>query len=392
MAGVIERIVAEVKAYKEAPLHFQRLAIELDFLYKVCHQVFELRPSSAADLAQLERIRAIALHCLGPLKEFETKMGGYESSLGLNLQPKSKSGNLSRFKKRLQWSAITGHEVDELRAILTSELLAINTLLSMQRWYAILLPVFGIYGEMGLLTHNPRNRQGLQSQSSSNERFSAQLTCLMKTTNAAALEIHDFLLGSKATAERLEAAVTSAHAAEMERGQAISAIQQTVAETHGWVNSIGATLGNVSTQLTELFSLTKYLENWIRQIVECCKAIIGQVQQNTGMLLSLHGLVKSLEMTLRRTGIDLPVLELENPFGVRMALPYQLCDTWEVRIICLYNFFANTKIGYMSDASRGFLRQTRAWLSGTPPICHVAGADKSSHQARVLASVGSARR
>jgi len=187
-----------------------------------------------------------------------------------------------------------------------------------------------------LLTHNPLNRQGLQSQSSSNELFSAQLTCLMTTTNAAAQEIHDFLLSSKATAERLEAAITSAHAAEMERGQAISAIQQTAAETHGWVNSIRATLGNVSTQLTELFSLTKYLENWIRQIVECCKAIICQVQQNTGMLLSLHGLVKSLEMTLRRTGIDLPVLELENPFGVRMALPYQLCNTWEVRIKCLY--------------------------------------------------------
>jgi len=160
MAGVIERIVAEVKAYKEAPLHFQRLAIELDFLYKVCHQVFELRPSSTADLAQLERIRAIALHCLGPLKEFERKMEGYESSLGPNLRPKSKSGNLTRFKKRLQWSAITRHEVDELRAILTSELLAINTLLSMQRWYAILLPVFGLPQRDGIADTQPTEQAG----------------------------------------------------------------------------------------------------------------------------------------------------------------------------------------------------------------------------------------
>lgn len=152
----------------------------------------------------------------------------------------------------------------------------------------------------------------------------------MKTTNTAAQEIHDFLLGSKATAERLEAAVTSAHVAGNERGRTMERIQTTTAQTNGWVNNINMTLGNVSTQLITMFSLTKHLEEWIRKIVEYCKTIIGQIQRNTGMLLSLHGLVASLESSLRHSGIDLPVLELENPFGIRMALPFQLCDTWEV--------------------------------------------------------------
>lgn len=139
IAGVIERIVTEVKSYKEAPLHFQRLAIELGFLSKVCHQAFELRSSGAEDLAQLERIRAIALQCLGPLREFEEKMRGYENTLGPRAfgrsgNKTSRAERWSQVKKRLHWSSIARHEVDGLRAILTSEILAINTLLAMQKW------------------------------------------------------------------------------------------------------------------------------------------------------------------------------------------------------------------------------------------------------------------
>jgi hypothetical protein len=136
IAGVIERIVVEVRSYKEAPLHFQRLAIELGFLSKVCHQAFDLRPSGADDLAQLERIRAIALQCLGPLREFEERMRGYQNALALGASGNkaSRRERWSRVKKRLHWSAIARFEVDALRAILTSEILTINTLLSMQAW------------------------------------------------------------------------------------------------------------------------------------------------------------------------------------------------------------------------------------------------------------------
>jgi hypothetical protein len=135
IAGLIERIVVEVKSYKEAPHHFQRLAIELDFLSKVCHQAFHLIPSRVDEQARLERVRAIALQCLGPLQDFEKKMRSYDNTLGPgNYIDKSKKGWIQSFKKRLHWSAIARHEVDELRAILTSEILAINTLLTMQNW------------------------------------------------------------------------------------------------------------------------------------------------------------------------------------------------------------------------------------------------------------------
>lgn len=145
VANLIERIVAEVNSYRSAPLHFQRLSIELSFLSQVCTQVFRLEPILPDEITQLERIRAIAIQCLVPLRQFEAKMTGYENTLGSHAVVHSKLGKSrkrkrwSHFKKRLHWSAIARHEVDELRAIITSEILAMNTLLSMQQWHVQLM-------------------------------------------------------------------------------------------------------------------------------------------------------------------------------------------------------------------------------------------------------------
>ncbi|KAK3904057.1 hypothetical protein C8A05DRAFT_14041 [Staphylotrichum tortipilum] len=313
IAGFIERIVAEVKSYKEAPQHFQRLAIELDHLSRVCHQAFRLRPSSAEDRVQVERIRAIALQCLGPLKAFGEKMRGYESTLGPGADLKSgkkvsKTEQWCHVKKRLHWSAsIAPHEVDQLRAILTSEISAINALLGMQTW------------------------QALQDTGSADRAFAAQLTCLMDTTKAANQEIRDFLITSKTSAERMEAALTRALLNESERARNLNTIQATAEETSTTVGHVARDVGQMSSQLTTLFSLTEHLEKWIGDIVQYCKGIIGQVRRNTDLLLSLHGLFTRLELALRDPNLCLgpPVLAFENPFGVHLTLPYQMCDTWE---------------------------------------------------------------
>lgn len=141
VAGAIERIVAEVKSYREAPLHFRRLAIELDFLGQVCNHVFTLQPTLPEERSHIDRIRAIAMHCLGPLRVFEDNMRSYDNTFGIHgaayASGVAAGGGLVKlrnFKKRVHWSAITRHEVDELRAVLTSEILAINTLVTMHEW------------------------------------------------------------------------------------------------------------------------------------------------------------------------------------------------------------------------------------------------------------------
>lgn len=106
----------------------------------MCNQVFTLQPTLCEERSQIERIRAIAMHCLGPLRAFEDKMRSYDNTFGIHGAAYASgvgAGGLLKmrsFKKRLHWSAIARHEVDELRAVLTSEILAINTLVTMHEW------------------------------------------------------------------------------------------------------------------------------------------------------------------------------------------------------------------------------------------------------------------
>ncbi|KAM5386027.1 uncharacterized protein FOBCDRAFT_208364 [Fusarium oxysporum Fo47] len=318
IAGLIERIVVEVKSYKEAPHHFQRLAIELDFLSKVCHQAFHLIPSRVGEQARLERVRAIALQCLGPLQDFEKKMRSYDNTLGPgNCIGKSKQGWIQNFKKRLHWSAIARHEVDELRAILTSEILAINTLLTMQNWESL----------------TPKN--------TTNNPFADHLKALITTTETASREIETYLLEAKAGSERLEKLVVAANLTHAEQENTVNLMEQNAEKTSMVLDAITNTVEAASSQLVRLFSLTEHLERWIKTVVQYCNEIIGLVQRNTRILLSLHDIVMRLESAMRAPGVTCPVLEFENPFGIKMALPYQMCDTWEglcrLLVVMFYN-------------------------------------------------------
>lgn len=145
VAGAIEKIIGEVKYYREAPIHFRRLAIELGFLGQVCNQVFTLQPTLPDERAHIERIRAISMQCLGPLRSFEEKMRSYHNTFGIQANRNSTASTSWSIVKwrdrkpkaaqRLHWSAIARHEIDELRAILTSEILAINSILTMNNWW-----------------------------------------------------------------------------------------------------------------------------------------------------------------------------------------------------------------------------------------------------------------
>lgn len=93
-------------------------------------------------------------------------------------------------------------------------------------------------------------------------------------------------------------------------------------------------LEGMQTQIVKFCTLKGYLEDWITKIVDYCKEIMAMVHRNTRMLLQLHSMLAKLEIAISRNNINLPILEFENPFGVRMALPFQLCETWEVSLLC----------------------------------------------------------
>ncbi|KAK3332891.1 hypothetical protein B0T19DRAFT_439693 [Cercophora scortea] len=319
-AGVVERIITEVKSYRSAPLHFQRLAIELGFLSDVCSQVFALRPTHPSEVSAIERVRAIAFQCLGPLKEFEERMKGYENTLGSNSYRRvpGKKESWNRLKSRLHWSSIARHDVEELRAVITSEILAINTLITMEKW------------------------KNSQSCSSSNPEFAGKLERLLQTTSTAAQEITTFLQDAKTASERLQRQISLGNLTQIQTLGILRMVESRSKETNvllkrladsqaSSASNLEQSTTEISSHLAKLFPLRAYLEEWIQRIVEYCQEIITMVQRNTHTLLLLHQMMVKLEAAVQKTGIDLPILEFEDPFGVKMALPFQFCDTWEVR-------------------------------------------------------------
>ncbi|KAJ1328103.1 hypothetical protein MN608_07439 [Microdochium nivale] len=121
--GLFERVAVELRNYKGAPAHFQQLGAEIDLLRSTLRQVLALDPQDEAERRTIERVRAIAMHCMEPLQKMADKMQTKESSLGQFRTSKS----LGHIGMRLHWSMVAQSDVDELRAILnsTSKILSI---------------------------------------------------------------------------------------------------------------------------------------------------------------------------------------------------------------------------------------------------------------------------
>ncbi|MCJ1472303.1 hypothetical protein MMC13_000950 [Lambiella insularis] len=135
--NLFERVAIEVRNYRQAPQHFQQLAVELHLLQQTLHQLLRVEPSDDEEKEQLERIRAVALHCHQPLQAFINKMRPSERSLG----PVQSAGTLSTIGRRLHWSLVTRNDVDDLRKVVLAELTAVNVLLGVQQLFAALIPL-----------------------------------------------------------------------------------------------------------------------------------------------------------------------------------------------------------------------------------------------------------
>ena len=129
VVNLLERVIAEVRNYRDAPRHFQNLGLGLQLLQRALQRLLEVDPCDESGFQQLEQIKAIAMHCRQPLLSFIDKMRPSETSLGLVRTTET----LSATGKRLHWSLITRKDVDELRQVVVSEMVAINMLLAVQQ-------------------------------------------------------------------------------------------------------------------------------------------------------------------------------------------------------------------------------------------------------------------
>lgn len=133
--GLFERVAIELRNYKDAPLHFQHLGVELDLLRSTLRHALQLRPDNDDERHTLDKVGAIAMHCLQPLQAMAEKMRAKESSLGHFRT----AGSLVNIGTRVHWSLIARKDVDELRKVVLAEMVAINMLLSAQQLYGLII-------------------------------------------------------------------------------------------------------------------------------------------------------------------------------------------------------------------------------------------------------------
>lgn len=129
---LFERIAREIRHFHGAPRHFQELQVELGLMKSTLSYVLQMQPESPDEAASIEQIRAVALHCQQPLLDFIEKLRRREPCLGHF----KTASTLATVGARLHWTLISHADVDDLRRVLISQMLALNVLLGTHQLYA----------------------------------------------------------------------------------------------------------------------------------------------------------------------------------------------------------------------------------------------------------------
>ncbi|KAF5558992.1 general transcriptional corepressor ssn6 [Fusarium mexicanum] len=297
--GLFERIAIELRNYKGAPMHFQRLYVELDLMHSTLKHVMMLEPESPTDHQTMEKVRAIIMHCKQPLQSMTEKMRAKESSLGHFKTTRS----LSSIGTRLHWSMIAQGDVEELRKAILSQMAAINILLSVQ--------------QMNRIEHI-----ALQSRNIGTSQF----LILEKHANTIAGHASNILTITSRTQSAIDTlAVDASTNAEVQSKQAnminknLNAIEKTMV---GLAQKSENTTGMVRRQ-------TAFLGRHVK--------ILFRVMQNLKDLFKLHMLLDitaQLKHIIRAIEaiplhLTLDIVRLDDAHGESWALPLQACTTWE---------------------------------------------------------------
>lgn len=121
LLGLVERVAAELRHYRDAPAHFQQASAELRFFQATLSRLLKMESSDDEDDEWLGLIRASAFRCQQPILNFLEKMKPKESLLGLGNRGTTLS--LSAVKHRLHWSMIARKDLEDLREVVTTTII-----------------------------------------------------------------------------------------------------------------------------------------------------------------------------------------------------------------------------------------------------------------------------
>ncbi|KAK4188868.1 hypothetical protein QBC35DRAFT_531289 [Podospora australis] len=281
--GLFERVVMEQRNYKDAPAHFQQLTVELDSLSSTWRHASQLQPSNDDERRTLDKVGAIARHCLIPLQAMADNMRSKEGSLGNFRTTRS----LASIGTRLHWSMISRKDIDGLRTTILSEMLAINMLLSTQQLAQI-------------KRLSPDAEQAGNAQSALIEKHSS---ALMRQTSSIFTVV---AATPKAIADLQSLTVKQA----TERSRESQAIR---------------------TGLEAVTTLMEVLSVATSSLAACSKEMLKVIGRNTRLLLHFANQMKRVVQVMEAIPhhVDLDIVRLDDALGDTWGLPLQGCKSWQ---------------------------------------------------------------
>ncbi|KAK0654833.1 hypothetical protein B0T16DRAFT_318731 [Cercophora newfieldiana] len=289
--GLFERVVVELRNYRDAPTHFQQLRVELELLRSTLRHALQLQPPNDEERHTLDKVGAIAMHCLIPLQEIADKMRVKDASLGHFRTSRS----LASIGIRLHWSMISRKDVDEMRKTILSEMLAINTLLSMQQL------------EIG-------------------ETGNGQPALIEKHCNALMEQTSSILT---------IVAITPKVIADLQSSAAMGAKRQSqeARALRFGLQAITKHLEMLSVTTNKAWMAARRHSDSISRAVVGLTALMTDIRELFTLVLLLHiasqmkRVLQVVEAMPRQLNVD--VIRLDDALGQTWGLPLQGCSTWE---------------------------------------------------------------
>ncbi|KAG7057883.1 transcriptional corepressor ssn6 [Colletotrichum scovillei] len=304
--GLFERIAIELRNYRDAPARFQNLIVELDLLRSTLKHVLQAQTDDQSDELIVERIRAIVTHCHQPLLAFVDKLRSKERSLGHN-----RTARLSDVGIRMKWSMVTQKDVDELRKILLSEMLAINMLLSVQHLTS-------------MRRLSSRMIESPQSLLAIDDKTSTMLT-LVQSIPGSIADLH--------------LTVTRHGEQQTKRGmhlmQAVTRLSSQVTKIFHQGDHTLQMIQHGGAQITRVMARVSSILSDLRKLMyllsKCSKDMLAAIQQNTRLLLDMAAHMKRIARAIESIPLhlSLDIIRLDDALGESWGLPMQACQTWQ---------------------------------------------------------------
>ncbi|KAL9087610.1 MAG: hypothetical protein Q9165_006534 [Trypethelium subeluteriae] len=364
--SLLERVIIEIRHFKQAPLHFQQLQVELELLRNTLSQILKLQPENVVEFEFMGRIRAITLLCHRALEVFIDKMISKSHSLGCFRT----ANTLSSMGARLHWSMVARKDVSELRDVIISmntSILMLLGMLQITRMKTIAIENQGFRDELS---------QNLTTITQAIQATPEAIADLSDVTKVAARNHYQYLqnIGRDTESIRVKAETTDRR---VERtANSVSKLSQSVAHTS-----------------VSLLSAIMTLRNLIKILLKRSQNVLDAVTRNARLILDIHAQMTDMMRLVSAISpqITPPIIQLDDACGQTWALPLQACSDWaSFTNVLRAVVYPPGKPGYtsialerfvISHADSGRIIQRNAWMYVVKDRLHIENAMLVTEQA-----------